>query len=72
VLFEEDAPAGEVRRLLRAAGASIVDGPSAAGYYAVEVSVGDDPAVDLTAAAAALAARPDLVELASPVPRGAP
>jgi anti-sigma factor RsiW len=72
VLFEEDAPEREIRRLLRDAGASIVAGPSAAGYYTVEVPVADDPARDLAAAAAALTARPDVVALASPVPPGAP
>lgn len=72
VLFEDRAPEAEIRRLMRALGASIVDGPSAAGYYTVEVPVDDDPVRDLAEAAAALAARPDVVALASPVPPGAP
>lgn len=67
VLFRGEATVQQVAEAVRAVGGSIVSGPSAAGYYTVEVTVGDeDPSGDLAAVARKLAARTEVVRLASP------
>lgn len=59
-----EATAGQVQGLLREVGARVVDGPSAAGFYVVELGAGSADSAVVDAALAELRSRPDLVLLA--------
>lgn len=69
VAFREQAPEQEIRALLQSLGGRIVDGPTAAGFYQIEVRLSTRDAGAPEKALQLFRSRPDIIRFVEPVAR---